>query len=119
MNDNELNTLNFQNDFKHNNINTAFDLKGSNIENQTNSFIFHLKFDWIFKKYKARDLNFLQFLFLFLSRTILFVFTIAAFLLPLFSINKENISFFEFGGMIVIFIFLCSWTWKKIYENRN
>ena len=50
---------------------------------------------------------------------ILFFLLIGLFLLPLFSINKHNISFFEFTGMIGIFIFLCSWYWSKIKKEKN
>ena len=78
------------------------------------NYFFNLQFDWIFKNFKNENLNSIQFFFLFSSRTILLILFIGLFLLPLFSTNKHNISFFEFGGMIIIFIFLSSWLWNKI-----
>ena len=78
------------------------------------NFFFNLQFDWIFKNFKNENLKFKQFLFLFFSKSIFLILLIGLFLLPLFSINKHNISFFEFGGMIVIFIFLSSWLWNQI-----
>lgn len=57
MNDSELKTLNFQNDFKDNNIDTVFDLEGALIENlsiNTNDFkkklIFNFEYDKELKK---------------------------------------------------------------------
>ena len=38
MNDSESKTLNFQNNFENNNIDTGFDLKNANISNLTNIF---------------------------------------------------------------------------------
>ncbi len=126
-------TNNFQNsEFKNS---TALDNNNNNNNNnnehvnkQTNNFqnnfffifnfvIFNL--DWIFKSFNNKDLSSKQFLFLLLSNSILFFLLIGLFLLPLFSINKHNISFFEFTGMIGIFIFLCSWYWSKIKKEKN
>ena len=117
MNDSESKTLNFRNNFENNNIDTGFDLKNANIGNQNNYFfIFNL--DWIFKSFNNKDLSSKQFLFLLLSNSILFFLLIGLFLLPLFSINKHNISVFEFIVMIGVFIFLCSWYWKRIKKEK-
>lgn len=94
------------------------DNKGANIQNQKNYFLI-FQFDWIFEKFKNENLNLKQFLFLFFSRMILVVLSVAAFLLPLFSVNKHNISFYEFSGMIIVFIFLCSWLWTKIKTQEE
>lgn len=117
MNDSESKTLNFRNNFENNNIDTGFDLKNANIGNQNNYFfIFNL--DWIFKSFNNKKLNTKQFLFLLFSKSILFFLLLGLFLLPLFSINKHNISVFEFIVMIGVFIFLCSWYWKRIKKEK-
>ena len=106
------------NNFQKSKNKTGQKFKKVNIENQNNYFyIFNL--DWIFKSFNNKDLSSKQFLFLLLSNSILFFLLIGLFLLPLFSINKHNISFFEFTGMIGIFIFLCSWYWSKIKKEKN
>ncbi len=97
-----------------NNVNDG----GIGIQNQKNYFLI-FQFDWIFKKFKNENLNWKQFIFLFFSRMILIVLSVAAFLLPLFSVNKHNISFYEFSGMIIVFIFLCSWLWSKIKTQEE
>ena len=97
---------------------TTQHFKGANIKNQKNYFLI-FQFDWIFEKFKNENLNLKQFLFLFFSRMILVVLSVAAFLLPLFSVNKHNISFYEFGGMIIVFVFLCSWLWSKIKKGEK
>lgn len=119
-------TNNFQNsEFKNS---TAVDNNNAHVNKQTNNFqnnfffifnfvIFNL--DWIFKSFNNKDLSSKQFLFLLLSNSILFFLLIGLFLLPLFSINKHNISFFEFTGMIGVFIFLCSWYWSKIKKGEK
>ena len=118
MNDSESKTLNFRNNFENNNIDTGFDLKNANIGNQNNYFfIFNL--DWIFKSFNNKKLNTKQFLFLLFSKSILFFLLLGLFLLPLFSINKHNISVFEFIVMIGVFIFLCSWYWSKIKKGEE
>lgn len=87
-------------------------------ENQKNYF-FGFQLDWIFNKFKNENLNLKQFLFLFFSRTIFYIFAVALFLFPLFSTNKHNISFFEFCGMFVVFVFLCSSIWARIKIKEN
>lgn len=91
--------------------------KNVKIGNQNNNF-FSLNLDWIFKSFKNKDLSSKQFLFLLFSKSILFFLLVGLFLLPLFSVNKHNISFFEFAGMIVVFVFLCSWYWNKLYDAK-
>ena len=119
-------TNNFQNsEFKNS---TAVDNNNAHIINQNNNlqnnffFIFNfviVNLDWIFKRFNNKDLSSKHFLFLLLSNSILFFLLIGLFLLPLFSINKHNINFFEFTGMIGVFIFLCSWYWSKIKKGEE
>ena len=113
-----MNIINQNNNFQNSENGTGQNFNGANIGNQNNYFfIFNL--DWIIKSYNNKDLSSKQFLFLLFSKSILFFLLIGLFLLPLFSINKHNISFFEFTGMIGIFIFLCSWYWSKIKKEKN
>lgn len=117
-NQNNMLIHNQTNNFQNSKNETPQYFKGANIENQKNYFLI-FQFDWIFEKFKNENLNLKQFLFLFFSRMILVVLSVAAFLLPLFSVNKHNISFYEFGGMIIVFVFLCSWLWSKIKKGEK
>lgn len=110
--------INQTNNFQNSNNDTTQNFENANIQNQKNYFLI-FQFDWIFEEFKNENLNLKQFLFLFFSRMILVVLSVAAFLLPLFSVNKHNISFYEFGGMIIVFIFLCSWLWSKIKTQEE
>ncbi len=117
-NQNNMLIHNQTNNFQNSKNETPQYFKGANIENQKNYFL-SFQFDWIFEKFKNENLNLKQFLFLFFSRMILVVLSVAAFLLPLFSVNKHNISFYEFGGMIIVFVFLCSLLWSKIKKGEK
>lgn len=78
------------------------------------------KLKLINKKYKAKKLSYFQFMFLFFFRFILLCCVIMLLLLPFLSENQDKISFWVFGGVIVVFILLSNWLWKnKIYENKN
>lgn len=113
-----MNIINQNNNFQNSENGTGQNFNGANIGNQNNYFfIFNL--DWIFKSFNNKDLSSKQFLFLLFSKSILFFLLIGLFLLPLFSINKHNISLFEFAGMIGVFIFLCSWYWSKIKKGEE
>ncbi len=87
-----------------------FDFKGAKI---------NIKPNLLFKKYHAKNLTYQQWMFLFNFRSIFYILTIGLFLLPLFSVNKHNISFYEFAGMIIVFICLCSCYWNKIKKRRK
>ena len=106
------------NNFQNSENETGQNFNGANIGNQNNYFL-NFKFDWIFKKYKSNQISSFQFGFLFFSRFVLFILMMGLFLLPLYSVNKHNISFLEFAGMIIVFIFLCSWYWNKIKITKE
>lgn len=111
-----MSIINQTNNFQNSENETAQNYNGATIENQNNNFfIFNL--DWIFQNFKNKNLSLKQFLFLLFSKSILFFLMTGLFLLPLFSSNKHNINFYEFCGMIIVFIFLCSWYWSKIKIN--
>lgn len=110
--------MNQTNNFQNSENEMAQDFKGANIEKQIN--IFFPKLELITKKYKAKELNWLEFMFLFFFRFILLCFIIMLLLLPFFSTNQDKISFWLFGGVIVVFILLFNWIWSnKIYKNKD
>ncbi len=117
VDNNNAHVNNQNNNFQNSENGTRQNFNGANIANQNNYFfIFNL--DWIFKSFNNKKLNTKQFTFLLFSRTILFVLLIGFILLPLYSVNKNNISIFEFACMIIGFIFLCSWYWARIKEEE-
>lgn len=98
---------------------TAVNNNNALINKQINNFFINLKLNLLFKEYLSKDLTYWQWIFLFNFRSIFYILIIGLFLLPLFSVNKHNISFYEFGGMIIVFIFLCSCYWSKIKKRRK